>query len=504
MLWSIDGRLAVVALVCSLSIPMAWSQQPDQQPPNQPSEPGVVTPQQPEAPAPPPGNTVPLGAPSPPTPQEQSAGTPAEAPAPTDTRSLAGAEAITPTLPGGGRSYILPSFSVWEGGDTNSQITPGASNVQLATIPTVSLSLNDVGRRNLFTLNYAGGAMIFDTNPSLSTTFHELGFSDKYTTARWNLMIADHFSYLPQASFGFGGFGFAGNFSPQSLGLGSAGGGVALNSLYTPQESILTGQFGTTTNTAVAQAQYNLTPRSSFTGVAAYGIVHFTRGGLSSSNNTFLTASYDHQVTSFDTLTVSYSFFAIRFNGGSLAINDNLLRLGYGHRVTNRLTATLLGGPEYTQTAITGVSGVTSRWGWTAEATLAYKVERGGLSAHYFHYVTAGSGVFNGAVTSSVDGSFSRELSRTWNGDVSVGYARNHALGTYSLNPNFSNPGTFGYEFGSLRLDRTFGHFAKGFLVYTLQRQESGAPLTPGANGRVIFVHVFGIGLELHPRPWPI
>ena len=491
-------KVAVAALVWSLSMAVGWSQQTDQQPANQPGGPGPTAPQPPENPAPPPGNTAPLGAPNLPSSQDESVGTPAETSAPADTRSLAGAEAITPTLPGGGRGYIIPSFSVWQGADTNAQIVPGASKVQMATIPTGSLALNDVGRRNLFDLNYTGGGMIYDTDPGLSTMFHEFGFSDKYTAARWNLMIADRFSYLPQASLGFGGFGFAGNLSPESMGLGS---GVALNSFYTPQQSILTGQAGTTTNTVTAQAQYNLTPRTSFTGVAAYGIVHYTQNGLSSGNDTILTGSYDHQVTSFDTLTVSYSFAALRFNGGSVAINDSVLRLGYGHRITNRLTLTVLAGPEYTQTGITGISGVRSRWGWSGQATAAYRLERGNLGANYLHYVSLGSGVFSGAQTDVVDVSAGREISRTWNATISGGYSHNSALGSYSLNSNFGNAGNFDYEFGSFRLQKTFGRFAKGFFIYNLQREESSAAFLGIGNGRVIIRHIFGIGFEMHPRP---
>jgi hypothetical protein len=498
---SMTSKVAIAALVWSLSTAVGWPQQTDQQPAGQPSEPAPTPPQQPEAPGPPPGNTAPLSPPSLPASQEESTGTPAEAPGPVDTRSLAGAEAITPTLPGGGRSYILPSFSVWQAVDTNGQIAPGGSTTEAVTIPTASLMLNHVGRRHLLTLDYGGGVMIYDTNSDLTSWFQQLSLFDKYTAARWNLLIGDRVSYLPQASYGFGGIGSASGFSGQSLGLG---GGIGLNAGYTPGQSILTGRSGTTTNTAVAQAQYHFTPRSSFTAVGAFGIVDYIQAGLSSGNQTLLTAAYDHQLTSFDTITVAYSFGAFRFNGGSDAINNHLLRLGYGHRVTDRLTFAVLGGPQYTESTITGVSGVQRHWGGVAEATLGYKVERGSLDAHYLHYVSLGSGVFNGAVTDTVNGNFSRELSRTWNMNLGLGYSHNKPLGAYSINPNFTNPGTFDYEFGHFRLGHNFGRNASGFFTYTLERQESGQAFVPGANGRVIIRHLFGIGLELHPRPWPI
>ena len=498
---SLASKVGLAALVWSLGTAVGRSQQTDQQTANQPSGPAPASPQQPAAPTPPPGNSAPLGAPSVPAAQGESTGTPAETPGPVDTRSLAGAEAITPTLPGSGRSYILPSFAVSQALDTNAQITPGASKTQTATIPAGSLSLNHVGRRNLFSLDYRGGAIICETDSSLTTGFQELGFSDKYTGARWNFLIADYLSFLPQTSLGFGGIGFGGGFTPQSLGLGS---GTGLNAIYTPQGSILAGQAGTTTNTAIAQAQYNLTPRSALTAVGGFGLVYYSQAGLSSGNNTFATLAYDHQVTSFDTLTVAYTFSALRFNGGSEAINSYLLRLGYGHRVTGRLTLTLLGGPEYTESLVTGVSGVHRRWGGNGQVTLGYKVERGSLSADYRHYISLGSGVFTGAVTDTVGGSFNREISRTWNASMDLGYSHNAPLGTSSINPNFANPGSFGYEYGSFRLAHTFSRSTRGFFFYSLEHQQSGAAYVPGNNSRVIIRNVFGIGLTVHPRPWPI
>ena len=495
---SLASKVGLAALVWSLGTAVGRSQQTDQQPANQPSGPAPASPQQPAAPAPPTGNSAPPGLPGVPAAQGESTGTPAEAPAPVDTRSLAGAEDITPTLPGGGRSYILSSFAVSQGIDTNAQIVAGASKADAAIVPLATLALNHVGRRNLFSLDYGGGAILYETNWDLSSVFQQFGIADKYTTARWNFLIADHISHLPQASLGFGGFGFAGGFGP---GLGS---GIGLNSLYTPHQSILTGRAGTTNNIAVAEAQYNFTPRSAFTALAGYGLELYSQAGLSSGHYAFVTLAYDHHVTRFDTLTVAYSFAALRFNGGLDKINDYLLRLGYGHRVTDRLTLTLLGGPEYSESLVTGVSGVHGRWGGNVQVTLHYKVERGSLSADYRHYISLGSGVFRGAVTDNVNGNFDREISRTWNAGVGVGYSHNAPLGPYSINPNFANPGTVAYEYGRFRLSHNFGHFVRGFFDYNLQHQQSGAAYVPGASSRVIIRNVFRIGLELHPRPWPI
>ncbi len=420
--------------------------------------------------------------------------------APTDTRPLAGAQAITPTLPSAGRSFLIPSFSIWEGGDTNSQLVPGYSGVSVAAIPVASLDLHDMGRHNSFDLTYGGGGFLFESNWSRSAAFDDFLISDQYTARRWNFFISDRGTYLPESALGFQGIGFAGVFNnTQALGLGSGSG--QLNSVYTPEQSILTGYAGTLSETAIAQVQYFLTPRTSLSAVGAFGYQEYTQEGLTTSNDRFGVLSIDHQFTPTETLSFSYSIMQIRFSGGSVALSDNVWRVGYGHRVTNHFTLTLLAGPELTYSAVRGVFGVMERLNWFGQGSLGYQGERGGVTLRYLHYLTPGSGVFQGAETSIASFAVNRELSRTWTGYASVSWSTNTAFSSYSATTPYAAGGRFNYEYFNLRLSHHFGRSTRVFAVYELQHQSSGVPITVGGS-RLLSGQVFGAGIEWHPRPF--
>jgi hypothetical protein len=469
------------------------TQQPAPSSTEQSSQPANQQPAQPAAPEQPPAPIAP-----PPGGEAQPAAQPA-APPP-DTRPLAGAELVAPTLPGSGRSYILPSFSVWEGADSNSQLTTGTEKFQAATVPVGSVTLNRQGRTNQFGLRYGAGALIYDTHFGNNASFQELGLQDTYTTRRWVIFIADQGSYLPQPITGFAGFGFAGAFTgAQSLGLSQGVG--QLSPGFAPQQGAISGQSGVTTDTGIAQVQYRYTPRTSFTAVGALGYDHFSRQGLYSSNNRTLSLSVDHLLNATDSVSFSYSFAAFRFSGGSVALNTHLWRLGYAHRISERFTFSVLGGPQLTYSALQGVPGVLRNFTWEGEGIVGYRRSRGGIDVTYVHYLRPGSGIFQGAETDSVRGSGNYEISRNWTASLAVNYSRSTPLADYSINPNFNNPGRIGYETGSFRITHPVSRTVKWFALYELERQESAQPFLPNGSGRVLLRHVFGFGLEFHPRP---
>jgi hypothetical protein len=454
-----------------------------------------------QAPSPPPG----LGTP-PQVPQgssgsqsQQGTGPGQESPAPVDTRPLAGAEAITPTLPFSGRSFLLPSLSVWEGGDTNAVLMQGASQLEVAAIPVGSLDLHILGQHNNFNLTDSGGGILYQSAWNDSVGFDDVMISDEYTARRWSFVISDRASYLPQGSLGFGGIGFAGVFNnPQSLGLGTGG---QLNPAYSPQQSIVTGQYGTFSETGIGQAQYFLTPRTSISAVGAFGYQYYSEAGLLGGNDRYGVLTVDHQLTPTQTISLAYSVTQLRYDGGSVAVSNNLWRVGYAYRVTNHIALSLLAGPELTFSAERGVFGVRQNWSWAGQGSLGYHGQRGSVTLLYLHYLTPGSGVYQGAQTSVASVSVDRELSRTWSGDATVGWTNNSAISTYSINPAYAGVGSVNGEYASLRLSHNLGRSIRAFAVYNLEREESGAPLVAGSTNRLLVRQIFGVGLEWHARP---
>jgi hypothetical protein len=484
--------MAFVAVMCLLDTSLSRAQGGSQQPTQQ---------QPPATSTPPPANPAPLGPVKPIGSEEQPVGTVEQAPTPPpDTRPLAGAQELTPTLPGSGRSYLIPSFSDWTGADSNAQIAPGVTKFVAATIPVGSLDLNVSGRRNQFNLAGGGGGLIYPTQFDSSAGFGQLTVSDFYNARRWNFLVMDRASYFPQASLGFGGIGYAGVFNTgESLGLGS--GGSQVSQILAPGQSALLGHVGTTSNTAVVQTQYFLTATTSVTGVASFGIQHYGEMSLESGNNRVFVGSIDHQLTTTDTVTFAYDLLQYRYNGNSTAINDNVFQLGYAHRVTSRISLLLIGGPAVIYSAVTGIPGTQQKWNWVARAQASYRAERGSFYLSYLHYQTPGSGLYQGANTDTASAGFTRELTRTWTSLLSFSYAHNSAL-LASTSPTSASPGSTNYATGTIRLDRTMGHYVKLFGVYSVQHQLSGSGVVTGYSGNEIFRQIFGIGIEMHPRPW--
>ena len=494
--------LTVTALVWILGANFGWcqdvqplpqqqSQQPSQQQPANNSQ----TPNTAGQPATP-GQPIPAINPS-----TGTAANPESGATPADTRPLAGAEEITPELPGSSHSYILPSFSVWEGADSNSMLEPGTSKFEAATVPVGVLDMNIVGRSNQFSVNYSGGGLIYDTDWARSAWFQQGGFTDSYTTRRWSFLISDRASYLPQASGGFAGIGLAGAFNNAPfLGAGSGPGG--LNPVFVPGQSVLAGQFAATSNIAIAQAQYQLNSTNSVSVTGSFGIQHFANNSnLQSGNDTLTVFSWDHQLNATDSISFSYSLIRYRYNGGTLAINDNLWRVGYGRRLSHRMSFVAMVGPQLVYTAESLVPGERRTLNFSGQANLKYNLQRFGFSLGYLHYVTPGSGVFEGANTDDVTVGATVQLTRTWDLALSAAESRNTPLAASSINPAFPHPGVVNYQYGTVRITHIMGRHLRAFMVYDLQHQASGVSFVPGSTSTGLIRHVFGIGFEMHPRP---
>ena len=136
-----------------------------------------------------------------------------------DTRPLSGIEELEVESPGRSRSFVLPSLRLSTYGDTNRTILGGGgTGTELTGSVIGGLAVHQVTRRNDFSFDYQGGGMLYSRNSDLNTTIHQLGITETYQGRRWGITLGNRLSYLPESSFGFGGFGV-------SSGLGGGGGG---------------------------------------------------------------------------------------------------------------------------------------------------------------------------------------------------------------------------------------------------------------------------------------
>ncbi|MGH9439901.1 MAG: hypothetical protein ACRD22_18985, partial [Terriglobia bacterium] len=413
-----------------------------------------------------------------------------------DTHPLAGAYLFTLGSLAEGHNYLQPAFSIGEMAATNAGYAPGGrQDWTTATVPEGSLALVSSSRRNRLDLNYLGGGYIYNNAPGLSSTFQSVSIGDQMQFRRLTLSVSDLFSYLPESAFGFGSFGGLGGLGSSAF--GSFGGGFGgVNPSYMPGSSILTSPAGMFDNTALIQAQYALSARTSITGVGSYGIFQARQhqSGLTSGNMIGGSGSIQHALTARDTVGVSYQYGTFHYSGLAESFNSNSIDFNYGRKITGRLALQLSGGPEFITSRVGSLSrneALASGFG-----DLTYARGRNTFSVSGGRYASSGSGVLAGAETEVMGGSWSRQLSRRLTSSVSLGYSRNAALLSNVTGAHYQ------YWYSAASLNWAFSRYVSLYANYDYQRQVTNAgPCTTAVCAGNIARQIIGVGFIFTPRP---
>jgi len=396
---------------------------------------------------------------------------------------------------------------VGEAGDTHSQITGGVkfselfdSNLQNLSggngwdeLTTLSghVELHRVRAGTDLTFRYVGGGYIDPKNSNFDSTYHQFEATDTIQFRRWSLRLDDVFSYLPESSFGFGGDG---------LGGGVGTGLTFVNPFILPSQTILTNQGKRISNEALGLVQFDASPRSSWTFMGSYGLLHFTDSGNLDSTDTAFSVGYNHQMTARDVIGFSYLFNAFRFSPAVQSINDNTAQAIYGHHITERLMFQAGAGPDfYSLTTLLGPAN-TTHFSWAANASLAYQMGRTTINGSYSHGVTGGAGVLAGASSNIVQVGASRPFGQFTNASVSAGYAHNGSLPL--TNPTTT---TYGTVNASVGIDRKFGRNFSVYANYIFTHQVTNAGTCVGLGCANPFTsNQIRVGFSWDMRPLPL
>jgi hypothetical protein len=435
------------------------------------------------------------------TAQQGQAGAPSatesQPPAPSsDSRSFLGAEEFSPGRLGQMRSYILPSFMFSERADSNYQVGSGQQRWETINSIVGRLTLGKMGKHSRVSMDYFGGAQIYNHRSDLNSTIHQFGITGSYQGRRWSFLVDDRASYLPESSYGFGGFGYSGGLG-LSLG-GATGSNLAnLNPAFDTSGAFLTGRGSRIMNTSVVQAQYAASARSSISVAGSFSLLHFREPGFYNTKSGMVYASYSHKFTARDFVGVDYGFSLFKLQSSVPAFRSHILQISYGHQITGRLAMQVGAGPlinEFTNP----VTGSSTSVSWSAVSSLQYRAHRGSLSLSYSHYTTAGGGVLAGAAADRVYASWGMRLSRKWSGTFGPGFSHNRSL------PQTSAAGvqrTYDSFYGRASLSRSLGRYTTMFFSYEYQTQrENFSPCPTGACGSSLLRHVVGFGFDFHPR----
>jgi hypothetical protein len=325
---------------------------------------------------------------------------------------------------------------------------------------------------------------------------HQFGITQSYEGRRWSFLLHDRASYLPEASFGYGGFGWTGGLG---LDLGGALGSnlSSLNSHFSPTGSLLAGRGSRIANTVATQIQYLAGPHSAITLAGSYGLLHFREPGFTDSRNSFFLAGYNRTLTARDSFGINYGLGLFHFQSSVPTFQTHLLQLSYGHRISGRMAMELTGGP---QVAVfkRPTAGSTTPVSWSASTSLNYRVRRGDVALSYNRYTSNGGGVLSGATTDRVGVAWGLRLTRGWSGSLGPGYSHNRSL---PQTTSGNSERTFDTVYAGASLSRRLGPYMTMFFTYNFQTQRSeNIPCLTGDCATSLLRHLIGFGFNWHPR----
>jgi len=357
------------------------------------------------------------------------------------------------------------------------------------------LSLLEAWSRSQLAVNYSGGGFFSTDSRINSGTYQQVSLGDTINWSRMQFQVFDYFSYIPDSQFGFAGGtalalpGITGTLGPAIPGLGAA---------IVPNQSIYAAIGPRYSNAFAMQSTYSVSRRGSLTFGGSYGLLHFTQSGNVDNDLAIGTAGYNYSISPTDSIGVLYRFTAFHYQGEPQALGNHVANVVYLKKITQRLALSLFGGPQITTYRIP-VGGSSRGTSGSGGVTLNYAVERGGISASYFHGLTGGSGVLLGANTDQATVNFGRLLGRVWSGNINFGYARNSSLGAAIPGAPTQN---FSDWFAGGGLSRPFGRNVNLSVAYSARFESSNAPCTGVGCSSDYTQNMVSISLQWHTRPF--
>src|SRR6266436_3230170 len=262
-----------------------------------------------------------------------------------DMRPLTGVQSPTLGSPEIRHSYWVPGINYSNVVRSSALNQTTAASWNSTSYLTGNVSLLEAWSHSQLSLNYSGGGFFSTDGAQGHGYFHQFGLNQNFAWRRWQLAFLDQFSYLPEASFGFGG--------GTSISIPGVGGSLGpplpgLLGNFQPNQTILT-SFGTRySNSFTTQAVYQLSLRASINVAGSYGILRFLQAGNIESNNYIANVGYNYALGKKDTLGMLYRFSAFRYIGDPQALDDHAVQLSYGRTITGRLALQISGGFEST------------------------------------------------------------------------------------------------------------------------------------------------------------
>lgn len=362
-------------------------------------------------------------------------------------------------------SYWVTGLQYGNTAQTNSVNTSQTSGWTTTNYASGNVSLLEAWGHAQLGANYSGGGFFSSDSGQGNGQFHQLSSAFELDERRWQMLVIEQFSYLPQTAFGFGG----------TTGLAVPGitGALAaplpgLQQTFVPGQSAFSATGPRYSSASATQLTYAVSRRGSLTAAVVYGFLRFIDTGNINNDTEILNVGYNYAITRKDYVGVIYRFTAYHFPGDPQALGDQVFQLMYARRITGKLALNISGGPDWTNFRVP-VNGTTQTLSGGGMASLSYALNKSALRVGYSHGISNGSGVFAGSSTDEVQASWGRPISRAWIASLNMGYSRNSTIVTLKA---LSSPSYASWLAGA-GLNRPLGRSARFSLGYQAQIQAS-------------------------------
>ena len=404
----------------------------------------------------------------------------------------------------GPKNFWQPGLHLSETADTNVQDSLGSGAFKSVTRGLGSLALQREWSREKLVLEYEGGVGYYNSAGIGVKSIQQFDLENRVSWQRGHFGIHNSFNYLPEGTFGaaygsLNGLGgiLSGGSSPVFFG------GGAFGSL---------GQVPRIMDLVLADVVQDLSPKSSVTFAAGYGLLHFTGNtvvlgpdlnpvGFIGNSQVTAQAGYSRVLGPHDQAALVYGYQGFNFSVTGLGFHSHVVQVMWGHRVSGRLDFLVGAGPQITQINVSGVQNTSV--GTAGRVSLRYHFPQTMLHMSYDHYNTAGSGFFAGQKSDVLRFGVSRPLGRVWSMGADAGYAYSQRLQALPTGVGV-NAAIYGYGFAGAALHRMFTRNLHGFVSYQfndLYFNAGSCVLGVPVCQRVSQRHVATVGIDWTPKP---
>ncbi|HLI77971.1 MAG TPA: hypothetical protein VKV02_13585 [Acidobacteriaceae bacterium] len=338
-----------------------------------------------------------------------------------------------------------------------------------------------------FSAVYDGGLLLANSGQP-TTFFQSLSFSQVLSTKKWNIIVSDGVSYLPESPVsGLSGIPGVGDVGVDPISVGPAA-GIGILTTYGPRVS----------NTVSGSASRILTGRISAQASGVYAIQRFIgdNSGLGlNSTNEGGSGGLTYRLSARDSLSGNYNYSSFSYSGNGYGFSAQGGTIGYSRQWSGRLGTSVFFGPQVIGGSNLAINGTSVQL--SGGATANYQSRMTNYTLAYSRGVNNGSGVINGAFSDNITLAAHRQFGRNWAVSGDVDFSRSVSLPNFDLYSFDGNSVSF-----SGQATRGLGRYFSTYLSYTLERQSTSGSGTAfaAANAFSGVYQVVGIGISYSPR----